>query len=209
LPERLAHLLFAVQPDEKRHEKGDLRVLAHLLLQVAPGQMLNVLVLPAHLDVGLDGNAVVGLRERIQQFVQADGLVRLPAFGEVFALQHLRDRHPGGQGDDLGEVQFAQPLAVEAHHGLVPIQDPRQLVHVGRRVRLDLFFGKHRARRGTAGRVADQCGVVADDEHDRMAQVLELAQFAQHDREAQVNVGRGRVETQLDVQRLAGILGFF
>ena len=52
-------------------------------------------------------------------------------------------------------------------------------------------------------RVADARGVVADDQHDRVAEVLELAQLAQHDGVAEVDVRRGRVDAELDPQRPA------
>ena len=36
-----------------------------------------------------------------------------------------------------------------------------------------------------------------------MAEILQLAHLVQHDRMADVDVGRGRIETELDAQRLA------
>ena len=45
-------------------------------------------------------------------------------------------------------------------------------------------------------RVADPGGEVADDQHRDVAEVLELAQLAQHDREAEVDVGGGRVDAR-------------
>ena len=44
-------------------------------------------------------------------------------------------------------------------------------------------------------------GVVAHDEHDRVAQVLELAQLAQHDRVPEVDVGCGGIDAELGAQR--------
>ena len=54
--------------------------------------------------------------------------------------------------------------------------------------------------RRAPARVADARGVVADDQHDAVAEVLELAQLLQHDRVAEVDVGRGRVDPELDAQ---------
>jgi len=56
------------------------------------------------------------------------------------------------------------------------------------------------ARFGFAGSVADHSGEIADEKHDVVPQVLELAHLVQHDRVAQVQVGRGRVEAELDPQ---------
>ena len=53
-----------------------------------------------------------------------------------------------------------------------------------------------RAGRRLARRVADLRGEVADDQHRDVAEVLEQAQPAQHDREAEVDVGGGRVDAR-------------
>ena len=54
------------------------------------------------------------------------------------------------------------------------------------------------------GRVADLGGEVADDQDRDVAELLELAELAQHDGEAEVDVGRGRVDAELGPQRAAG-----
>jgi hypothetical protein len=50
-------------------------------------------------------------------------------------------------------------------------------------------------------RVSDPRGEVADDQHDEVPGVLEVAQLAQHDGVPEVDVGRRRVDAQLDAQR--------
>ena len=54
------------------------------------------------------------------------------------------------------------------------------------------------------GGIADPGGEVADDEHRDVAEVLELAQLAQNDREAEMDVRGGRVDPELHPQRPAG-----
>ena len=54
-----------------------------------------------------------------------------------------------------------------------------------------------------AGRVADPGGVVADDEHGLVAEVLELAHLPQHDGVAQVDVRGGGVQAELHAKLLA------
>jgi hypothetical protein len=76
-----------------------------------------------------------------------------------------------------------------------------ELVDVGRGVRVDLFLRQPRPRDGTARRVADLRGVVAEDQHRGVAVFLELAQLAQHDREAEMDVGRRRVDAELHSER--------
>src|SRR5690606_3451154 len=48
--------------------------------------------------------------------------------------------------------------------------------------------------------VADGGGAVADDEHDLVAEVLELPQLAQHDGVADVQVAARGVDAELDAQ---------
>ena len=83
------------------------------------------------------------------------------------------------------------------------VEDPADLLDVGRGVRVDLFLGEPRPGRRLARRVADHGGEVADDQHGDVAEILEQAELAQHDREAEVDVGGGRVDPELDPQRAA------
>ena len=70
---------------------------------------------------------------------------------------------------------------------------------------IDLLGGQRRPGGGPTRRVADPGGEVPDDEHRDVAEVLELAQLAQHDREPEMDVGRGRVDAELHPQRPAGL----
>jgi hypothetical protein len=63
-----------------------------------------------------------------------------------------------------------------------------------------------RAGRLLAGRVADEAGEVADEEDDLVAELLEVAHLAEDDRVAEVEVGRGGVEADLDQQLPAAAL---
>ena len=78
-----------------------------------------------------------------------------------------------------------------------------RLFHVRARVRVDLLAREHGPGRRAPARVAHAGGVVADDQHHRVAGVLELAQLLQHDGVAEVDVRGGRVEPELDAQRAA------
>ena len=79
-----------------------------------------------------------------------------------------------------------------------------RLLDVGGGVRLDLLLGEPGPGRRPARRVADLGGEVADDEHGGVAELLELAQLAQDHREAEVDVGGGRVDPELDPERATG-----
>ena len=134
-----------------------------------------------------------------------DRLLFLEALVELLALQHLRDGKVRRQPDDALEAQRAQPFGVEAHLGLVAVEDAEDLLGVGLRVRVDLLPRQRLARGGAARRVADERGEVADQEDDLVAQVLEVLELAHQHGVAQVQVGRGRVETGLHAQGAAGL----
>jgi hypothetical protein len=90
---------------------------------------------------------------------------------------------------------------------LEPLVGPQHLpglLHVRARVRVDLLARQHRAGHRAAARVAHARGVVADDQHDRVAGVLELPQLLEHDRVPEMQVGRGRVQAELGAQRAPG-----
>lgn len=139
--------------------------------------------------------------------MEADGLVIGETLGEVVALQHARYRHLGGEMHHTCEVELAQPLAVKPDDRLFPVQDPGQLCDIGFGIGLDLFRGEHGTRCGASGRIADQGGVVSDDDDDLMPKILELSQLAQHHGKAQMYVRGGRVQPELDFQRFAAARG--
>src|SRR5437660_5304910 len=70
--QRLRHLLLAVGALEQRKHRDVLWLLSERLLDLASEQQVEELVGAADLHIGLDGNRVVGLAERIQDLVCAD-----------------------------------------------------------------------------------------------------------------------------------------
>jgi hypothetical protein len=82
-------------------------------------------------------------------------------------------------------------------------QDLADLVDVRARVRVYLLGGEHGPRRRAARGVADARRVVADDQDDGVAEILELAQLLEHDRVPEMQVARGRIQPELDAQRAA------
>ena len=85
------------------------------------------------------------------------------------------------------------------------VEDLTGLVEIGLGVAFDVVGIQHRTRLVLAGRIADERGVVADDEHGFVAEVLELPEFAQDNAVAEMQVGRGGVATEFDAQGLAGL----
>ena len=109
----------------------------------------------------------------------------------------MRARQP----DDVGEVEAAEPLAVEANLGLLGVDDREGLLDVGLGVGVDLLRRQDRPLCGAAGRVADPGRVVADDEDADVAGVLEGAHPLQRNPAADVEVGGRDVDAELDAQR--------
>jgi hypothetical protein len=132
--------------------------------------------------------------------VDGDRLSRAVALAEVVPLEHPGDGVPGGQLDHLGRAHLAHPARVEDHEGLLRIQDVEDLLLVGPGVLQHLLPGERLAGGALAGGVPDHPGEVTDQEQDLVAEVLELAELVDQDRVAEVEVGRGRVESRLHPQ---------
>jgi hypothetical protein len=198
--QRLRHLALAVRAHQERHGEDHLRSLAVGGLDRAAHQQVELLVGSPQLDVRPDGDGVVTLQDGVQQLEQRHRLARAPAPGEVLALEDLRDGDVPHQGEErLGG--HVEPLGVVADlEPLVRAQNLRGLIDVGAGVGVDLLAREQGPCRGATARIPDARGVVADDEHDGMPGVLELAELLQDDRVTQVHVGRRRVQSELHPQ---------
>lgn len=106
----------------------------------------------------------------------------------------------GAHLQQAGQVHRKDPVAVVHDGGLLGVQDLHGLAHVGLGVGLDLLLRKLRAGGVLARGVADQRSAVADDKGDVVAQVLELTHLAQGHGMAQVQVGAGGIDAELDVE---------
>ena len=157
------------------------------------------------LNVGSHHDRVVGLEQGIEELGDGDGLVALVALGEVVAPEQLRHGELAGELDDVGEVEAVVPLGLTAYLGLALVDDLEELVEVALGVAGDLVGGEHGAGGRLTGGVADLGGPIADDEHDGVAELLELAELAKPDDVAEVDVRRAGVEALLEAQRLAGL----
>jgi len=204
----LAHFLFAVEADEDRHGDDDLRGLVVGLLYVAANEVVEGLVGAAKLYVAFDHNRVVALHQGVEEFVGIDVDVGGEALLEGIALEHLGDGLFGGNLDKLNKGQFGEPFAVvpDFEFFFGGVEDFAGLLEVGFCVLLDFLGREDGPCCVLAGWVADSGGVVADDEDGLVAEVLELAHFAQDDGVAEVDIGAGGVQTELNTQ-LAVFLG--
>jgi hypothetical protein len=133
--------------------------------------------------------------------VHGDGLTRRVALGEVVALEQPRHRVVGAQAHEVGCGEIVHPLAVEADLGPLHVEEQAGLLDVGGRVGLDLLGTEGRARLLLAGGISDPSGEVPHQEDGGVTQVLEAAQLHQHHGVPEVDVGRRRIQPQLDAQR--------
>ena len=132
-----------------------------------------------------------------------DRLACFVALLELAPLQHARHVVGGGELHHLVGGERPEPLAVEAHLGLQRVEDLEHLLLVGLGVRLDLRPRERRPRLRAPGGVADHAREVADHEHHAVPEVLEVLHLPDQNGVAEVQVGRRRVEADLDRERAA------
>ncbi len=173
-------------------------------MQFAAHQQVEFLVGAAEFEIGVKRNRVVTLHQRVQEFVDGDRQTALIPFREIFTLENPCHRVARGELDHAVGAERHRPFAVVADLGFFAIQHQSSLLEVGLGVRLDLFARERRTSGIAPGGVADQRSKVANQKNHRVPKILQLAHLVQHDRMADMNIRRGRVETQLDAQRRAG-----
>ena len=106
-------------------------------------------------------------------------------------------------------LSFENQSAVEIDHRLLRIENLEDLGFISFRICAICFRDKRRARGRAPGRIANHSGEVANQEDDRVAQILKVFELAEKHRVSEVQVRRSRVNAQLYAQRFAGGAGFF
>jgi hypothetical protein len=140
--------------------------------------------------------------EGIEELEHGDRATGRVALREVVPLEELRDGRRAREREELLRAHVEPfPVAPDLEPVRVVVEDGERLLLVCARVRVDVGARERWPRARTAARVADARGVVPDDEDDPVTEVLELPQLLQDDRVAEVDVGGGRVEAELDAQR--------
>ena len=97
----------------------------------------------------MDGDRVVPLHQRVEQFGNDNLAPRFETFLEIFAGDHLLHGSHPRDTEHVGVAEVRQPFAVAADFEFLRggIEDQPRLVDVGAGVGLDLFQAQHRARR--------------------------------------------------------------
>src|SRR6185312_14721902 len=137
------------------------------------------LVGAAELDIGLERNRIVRLRQRVEELMDRNRLARTVAGLEIVPLQHARHGALGAELDQSLGAERAQPAAVEINQGALGVEELEDLGAVGFGVLLDLLAGKSRAGFAAPGGIANHAGEIADQENDLMPEVLEMLELAQ------------------------------
>ncbi len=162
LPERLRHLVYAVEAFEDGRGQHHLRLLPVGSLQLAAYQQIEFLVGAAQLHVRFERYGVVSLRQWIEQFVHGNRFFFMEAFVEVLTLEHLRDGVLRGQTDEILSRKLREPAAVEIHHGFLRAENFENLCLIGLGVFRNLLLRQRRPGRGAARRIADHAGEISD-----------------------------------------------
>ena len=135
--------------------------------------------------------------------MQRNRLFVLEAVVKLFTLKHLRNREFCRQLDPIRGLHLFEPLVVEADFGGARRQDLVHLLHVGLGVFHQLFGAELWSRGRATGRVTNHTREVADQENDRVSEILKMFQLAHQHGMTEVKVGRSGIESGLDAQRLA------
>ena len=183
--------------------------LAVLALDFAVHQQVEFLLGGAQLDVGLKTRRRRTREQRIEQLVHGDGLIRGQARAEILALEHARQAIFSAELHDFLAAHLAEPFAVVADFRLLRIEDFVDLFEIGLGVGVHLLAAQRRARFRLAGGIADHGGKIADEKNGGVPFVLEVLELAQHDGMAEVQIGRGGIDAEVDAQGLACGARFF
>ena len=129
-----------------------------------------------------------------------NGLLRLEALLKVIPFQNLTHRVPAAQRNEPFGAQLGHPAAVEIDHRCFRVEDLEDLLLVGFRIGIDFFSGQLLSSGRSTGRIADQTCEVADQEDDRMPEILKVLHLADQDCVPQMDVRCGRIETGFHLQ---------
>ncbi len=161
--------------------------------------------MPPEFDVRFQDDGVVGLRERVEEFVHGYGLAGFVAFLEIAPLEHLCDVVLRREVDPAHAAERLQPFGVEAHDRLLRVEDLENLRLVSLGVPVDLLHRQRRPRLRAAGRIADQGRERADDIHNGVPEILEVFHLPDQHGVTEVKIRSSRIEPDLHDEWLASL----
>ena len=150
VPQRLRHLVHAIDAFEKGCRAHDLRRLPEIPLEFPSHQQIEFLIRPAQLDIAFQHHRIVRLSQRVQQLVHRNRRAFLVSLGEIVTLQNAGHRVAAGEPHHIVPVQGLQPLAVVPHFGFRGIENLEYLRLVSFGIGLHLLAGHRRTGRVAA-----------------------------------------------------------
>ncbi len=146
IPQRLRHLLHAVEPFQNRRSQYHLRFLSVSPLQFAPHLQVELLVSPAQLHVGLKRHRVISSYQRIASSCNEIGFSSESAYGTPRARAvatpcispPAEQAHPSSWGRTSGD---------EIDHCLCRVENLENLRLIRLRILFDLLACQRRPRR--------------------------------------------------------------
>src|SRR5262245_13605453 len=109
------HLVHTVGAHQELVRDHRLRREPVVMHNFSAHQQVVELVGATYLDVRLDSNGVVPLREGVEQLRDRNRLAGVEPLRKVVAFEEPRDRAGAREADELGVVELSEPLAVEAN----------------------------------------------------------------------------------------------
>src|ERR1035437_1434278 len=134
-----------------------------------------------------------------------DRLSGLETGREIVSLEEAGDGVLAAEADQPVSAERGEPARVEVDLRGDGVEDPEDLRLVRLCVNEDLLPRQLRTGHFLPGGIADHPGEVPDQKDHLVSQLLEVAHLPQDDRVAEVEVWSGRVEADLDPQRLSGL----
>src|SRR3954462_14543228 len=142
----------------------------------------------AEFHIALQGHRVITLNERVQEFVDGNGLVAFVPLGEIVSLQHARNSVTGGYLDEPRSLHIPEPARIEIDRGFLGIEDLEYLLLVSSGIRFDLVASEGGSR-GIAPRwIPNHSGEITDEERDLVTESLELAHLVDEHGVAEVQI---------------------
>jgi len=197
----LAHLgAGAVGALDQAGGDDDLGLLPGVLHDPAAHLHVQQLVQAAQFDVCGDLDRVQGHDDGVDELGHGQAAPGREPAAEVLALQGGGDGQLLQHADELRQGDRGEPFAVVPEVGAGEVEERGHLVAVGGHIAADVVVGQRRPVGGPPGGVADLGSDIADDEDDLVPHPLEPAGDDHRHRVADVHVGGGRVDPELDDQ---------
>src|SRR5438874_9286980 len=122
----------------------------------------------------------------------------MQAGAKIFALEQPSGPIFGAQPDDLLIGERVEPIGIVADFGFLRVEQLEYLIEIRFRVGLYLFGLERRTGFGLSSRVAYESGEAADQENRDVTLVLKVLELAQDDGMAEMQIGRSRIDAELD-----------